>query len=124
MIRFSLVVVTLLALGQSLIANAHSGLARSVPAKGAALAQSPAQLELGFSGEVRLMSLRVTNTAGDEVKLEQSRSLTPAQQFGLPLPSLQPGDYVVHWMVMGGDSHKMSGDFTFSVTGQDALAQP
>lgn len=120
--RFSLFFVVLLALGQSVISHAHSGMTLSVPAGGASVAESPEQLVLSFSGDVRLVSLRVTGAGNEQVKLGQSRSLTPAQRFSLPLPALQPGAYTVHWMVMGSDSHKMDGAFTFFVKGQGAIS--
>lgn len=109
----------LLALGHGAMVQAHTGLTRSVPADGARVAQSPAQLELAFSGDVRLVNIQVTDGNGAKVEVGASRSLTPARQFAISVPPLAPGRYKVDWMVMGGDSHKMSGSFSFFVGEED-----
>jgi len=115
MIRSLALLLMLLMFGSSAGLQAHTGLTRSVPADGASVAQSPARLELAFSGEVRLVNLVVTDSDGAKVEIENARSMTPSKQFVIPVPALAPGRYKVDWMVMGGDSHKMTGSFSFLV---------
>jgi len=113
--RFVLWLSLLLVVAHSFSSHAHTGMTLSVPADGAGVTGSPATLELVFSGDVRLVRLRITSATKENVALEQSQALTPARRFVLPLPSLQPGVYTVNWVVMGSDSHKMNGNFTFTV---------
>ncbi len=103
-----------------LAAIAHTGLSGSVPAAGATLSESPCRLELSFDSDVRLIDVGVTDSNGNKVELETTRQLTPAKSFDIPLPSLAPGEYQVRWVVMGGDSHKMSGKFDFTLATAEA----
>lgn len=99
----------------AMAAHAHTGLIKSVPASGAQEQLSPPAIELLFGADVRLIDLRLTKDDGQAVKLEKSRDLTPARRFRVALPPLSADSYRVDWVVMGGDSHKMTGSFGFSV---------
>jgi hypothetical protein len=33
----------------------------------------------------------------------------------LNLPVLKPGDYLVHWVTVAADGHRMEGEYKFSV---------
>ena len=97
------------------VAQSHTGLVDSIPANGASEMQSPAAIELVFGAEVRLVELRLSDGDGQPVELATSRILTPAKRFRIPVPALAGGNYTVDWVVMGGDSHKMTGRFVFTV---------
>lgn len=108
----------LLALGLLLFAtaaSAHTGLQTTSPADGAQLGQPPAELELHFSGKVRLMRVSLAEAERGEVKLAFMPGAVPEKDISLQLPALDAGDYIVSWVAMGGDGHKMSGDFSFQV---------
>jgi methionine-rich copper-binding protein CopC len=97
------------------LAHAHTGLIQSIPANGATVYAELPALELIFGAQVRLISLQIIDSEGESIKREKTRDLTPAKRFQIALPALVPGDYKVNWVVMGGDSHKMSGQFGFAV---------
>ncbi len=96
-------------------AQAHTALVRSKPTSGAHEQVSPATIELLFGADVRLIDLRLTSDGGTPIQLEKSRDLVPSQQFTIALPPLGADGYRVDWVVMGGDSHKMTGSFDFTV---------
>lgn len=96
-------------------AAAHPQLQRSVPADGERLRQSPAELQLHFSGEVRLLHMSLEETAAGQIKLAFMPGAVPARDISVPLPALEAGDYAVSWTAMGGDGRKMSGIFSFTV---------
>ncbi|WP_237055661.1 copper resistance CopC family protein [Microbulbifer sediminum] len=95
---------------------AHTGLQGSSPADGDQLSQPPASLQLNFSGEVRLMRVSLEEAKQGEVKLEFMPTAVAEKNISLPLPALADGEYTVSWMAMGGDGHKMSGQFSFEIT--------
>ncbi len=110
----SLTILTV-ALFYGTVAQPHTGLVHSVPANGASEKNSPADIELVFGAEVRLVDIRLSDGEGKSVELTTSRMLTPAIRFQIPVPTLAAGNYTVDWVVMGGDSHKMTGGFVFTV---------
>lgn len=93
---------------------AHSGLVSSTPADRAMVHQSPAQLELQFSGPVVLANLSVASVVGEAVDLGDYRTTEAKPVFVIDLPELAPESYIVNWTAMGGDGHKMSGSFSFT----------
>ncbi len=95
-------------------AQAHTSLVASAPAEGEST-PPPAAITLTFGAEVRLVEVRVTHDKAGGINLEETRDLTPATEFTIPVPPLTPGGYRVEWIAMGGDSHKMTGEFGFSV---------
>lgn len=97
-------------------AQAHTSLVASAPAEGESTLP-PAAITLTFGAEVRLVDVRVTHDKAGGINLEKARDLTPATEFTIPVPPLSPGAYRVEWIAMGGDSHKMTGEFGFSVEG-------
>lgn len=97
------------------VAQSHTGLVDSVPANGASEKRSPPAIELVFGAEVRLVNMKLTDGEGQPVELTTSRILTPARRFRIPMPALAADNYTVDWVVMGGDSHKMTGRIIFTV---------
>jgi copper resistance protein C len=100
-------------------AFAHSGLHSSMPANEAMLMATPKALELGFTGEVRLLKLKLSTAKGGNVKFDFKPSAKGADSYSYPLPELEVGNYKVEWMAMGGDAHKMTGNFSFMVHGNE-----
>jgi methionine-rich copper-binding protein CopC len=98
-------------------ALAHTKLSLSVPAAGAALERSPAQIVLEFAEDVRLTAVTLTDAAGTAHTLG-ALPREPAVRFALDLPTpLTPGAYVIAWRAVGGDTHLVSGDVAFTVGG-------
>ena|SRR6185437_8843381 len=95
-------------------AFAHARLLRSSPGAGATVA-SPAHvllrfseaLEPAFSGAL-LLDQDGRNLSGEPVKINGTLiTITPG-----PLP---PGIYHVNWHSVGRDTHRLEGDFSFTV---------
>lgn len=111
---FNLSVATL-ALVLTFSASAHISLTQSTPAQEAMLMQSPEQLTLTFSDEVRLAKVIINNAKNESINFAFKPSATPSADFKWSLPSLAQGTYTVKWTVLGGDGHKMSDSFSFMV---------
>lgn len=100
----------------SVQAVAHSKLINSQPADGAVLKEAPKQITLEFNRKVRLMKLEVHQDGSDTVKTEFKPILEKLTLFSVDLPELTAGSYQVKWVAMSGDSHKMKGEFSFSLS--------
>lgn len=95
---------------------AHSKLINSEPANGAELTEAPKQITLAFNRKVRLVKLEVLQEGAEAVKTEFKPSMDKLTEFAVTLPALTAGSYQVKWIAMSGDSHKMKGDFSFSLS--------
>lgn len=111
---------TVLLLALPGLASAHTGLSASQPADGEVLHESPEKIELIFASEVRLINLVIAADNDQPVELGDYRSPDAASALSVTLPTLTPGIYSAKWTVMGGDAHKMSGSFSFTVSGHGA----
>lgn len=100
----------------SAMANAHVGLSSSSPTDGATLTESPTEITMTFSGEVRLAKVMLHSDDGKMHPLDFSMSMTPKAAYEIDIKNdLSAGAYTVFWTAMGGDGHKVSGDFSFKV---------
>jgi methionine-rich copper-binding protein CopC len=98
----------------ALPAFAHARLLRSSPSAGANV-RSPLHITLRFSEALEpafsgalLLDLDGRNVSGEPVKVDGPLiTLTPG-----PLP---PGVYHVSWHSVGHDTHRLDGDFSFTV---------
>lgn len=95
---------------------AHSKLVASEPANEAELNEAPKQVILEFNNEVRLVKLAVTDENDEAVALTFKPVTDKKTVFGVALPELESGAYQVKWLAMSGDSHKIKGDFGFSLS--------
>lgn len=96
-------------------ALAHNKLASSTPADKATLDTAPAALELNFSDATWLESVEVLDAAGVAQPLEFTASTDQASSYNIALPALPAGTYVVKWLVEGSDTHRITGEFSFTV---------
>ena len=113
---FRLLSVAVLALSlMATGAQAHSSLASSDPADGATVT-APKTLHLQFTDAVRLVTVKLTNDAAEEIDVPVDRKAAPAKMFMLALPTLAAGSYSVRWSTSAGDGHVMKGTFSFTVT--------
>ncbi len=119
----------LLCIAIAMPVSAHALLLRSNPAPNAALATSPAQVELFFSEPVAqgLSSLIVFDQHGLQADQKDMR-VDPSDptRMTVSLPALETGVYTVSWKaVSAADGHQTEGAFTFSVgTGVAPTTQP
>ena len=98
-------------------ASAHSGLNATIPADGAEVDASPAEVVLEFDEPVstRLSRVQVTGPAGDtwQTGAPEVSGSTVRQ----PLASLGPaGTYQVAYRVVSADGHPVSGTSSFTLT--------
>jgi methionine-rich copper-binding protein CopC len=93
---------------------AHTALAIAEPKDGAMVMEAPKQLDLTFTESVRL--LKVTMKM-DEAELDIGFTPLAAASdvFAVSLPELENGSYEVNWTVMGGDSHQVQGELSFTI---------
>ena len=108
------------------IAQAHEGLQRSVPAKGAVLTAAPASLRLTFTSapNLRVTRLQLLDAATAVVELGALRIDSVRTVVADIRGALRPGAYTVTWQVVGADGHPVRGQFSFTIapgaTGLDA----
>ena len=100
-------------LSQSILA--HTKLNSSFPADGAAIGEL-AEIRLVFSTDVKLTAVKLENDAGTEMGLGPIPGETAATYSIAVSEPLAPGNYVVTWRSVSGDSHIVSGEIRFSVT--------
>ena len=111
--------VVALGLALAAAAYAHTPLKASVPAADASV-PAPKSIELTFGGDVRLTSLTLTDSAG-AAKHTDAVPTEIASTFAVNIHEpLAPGAYKVVWRAVGGDTHIISGEFGFTVTGASA----
>jgi hypothetical protein len=99
-------------------ALAHAFLDHALPAVGATVAQAPTELTLWYTQalEMAFTGVEVTNASGQRVDTGQV-ALDPKdpQELHVPLKPLQPGEYKVTWHALSVDTHRTTGDFSFTV---------
>ena len=98
---------------------AHTKLSHSSPKQGSVISSSPETLSLTFSSKVKLMKVDLRTKQGDKVKLAFILSPISSENFSIPLSVLTQGEYIVHWVAMGKDSHKMKGSFSFKIQSEE-----
>lgn len=108
-------IIMLVVLTLSSQVYAHTKLTDSTPKDGSVISSSPETLTLTFSSKVKLMKVDLRTKQGNKVKLAFMLSPISSENFSIPLSRLTQGEYVVHWVAMGKDSHKMKGNFTFKI---------
>ncbi|WP_404400979.1 copper resistance protein CopC [Idiomarina seosinensis] len=97
-------------------ANAHVDLTASTPEDGATLSEAPTEIAMSFSDEVRLANVMLHSDDGKMHPIDFSMNMTPKTSYDIAVKNdLSAGGYTVYWTAMGGDSHKISGDFSFTV---------
>lgn len=106
---------TLLLVSSSVFA--HTSLKSSLPADKAMLDKAPTELTLTFGAKVKLIGLSLVDSKGTKVALDFKPAKEMQASFTQKLPVLKPENYTVDWVMMGQDTHKMTGKFGFMVHG-------
>ena len=121
-IRFIVSIALLLILAPA--ALAHARLVRSIPGKGAALSQPPAQIELWFNELLDAGFNSIEVFASSEIGAPKRTNLAKEKpsvaardrtHLTLKLEPLPPGDYAVEWRVLSRVGHSAPGRFTFRI---------
>jgi copper resistance protein C len=99
-------------------ALAHATLTEEYPADGAALSESPEQVQLLFNEpiEAEFDPLKVYGQGSDRVDKDNARvSPNNAKLLVVDLEELPEGSYTVEWRVTSADGHPVSGTQEFVV---------
>ncbi len=79
---------------------------------------SPAMVKITFSEalEPKFSSINVTDEAGKKFNTAASMPVTgDPMTLTLALPTLPVGGYVVHWLSVATDGHRLEGSYKFTV---------
>jgi len=100
-------------------AYAHPELQSAEPAAGAAMTTSPKQIRITFNESVipQFSGLEVKDQTGKVISTGKSAT-DPANKKLLIVPlkeQLPPGDYKVEWHAVSDDTHRVKGNYSFSV---------
>ena len=99
-------------------ALAHTGIKSTYPANEQMLEAAPKQLTLNFGAPVRLMKVVLMDGEHKDLGMEFKPSADANASFKVAAPAMTMGEYMVSWVAMGEDGHKMTGDFSFMVHGE------
>ena len=121
-----LVLLSLLALGPEFLA-AHTALVRTIPAAGAVVAQPPHEVRFWFNEPIERQFSRIevfrtvldpgTGAVQPGERIDQGWLPGPraTREVGVRLPeALEPGLYIVQWLVLAIDTHRTQGSFMFT----------
>ena len=121
-----LVLLGLLALCPEFLA-AHTALVRTIPAAGAVVAQPPHEVRFWFNEPIERQFSRIevfrtvldpgTGAVQPGERIDQGWLPGPraTREVGVRLPeALEPGRYIVQWLVLAIDTHRTQGSFTFT----------
>lgn len=99
-------------------ASAHAFLDYSVPKVGSVVTNSPSQILICFTTNLKLHGswIQVRNAKGKEVDKKDSHC-DPKDWAKLlvSVPKLPSGDYKVDWHAVGDDNHVTEGHFKFTI---------
>ena len=116
-------IATVIVMAASLLSTgalAHPELLSAEPAAGAALPTPPKQIRITFNEGVlpQFSGVEVKDQAGKAIATGKA-TIDPANKKLLVVPveeSLPAGDYKVEWHAVSGDTHRVKGNYSFSVT--------
>lgn len=103
------------------IASAHTGLRASTPANQATVDTPPAEINLVFTGPVRLVKVELVS-AGEVVPTEFKPAAEAVAEYVIATPSVKSGNYTVNWAAIGADGHTVSNSFSFVVSANASTA--
>ena len=98
-------------------ASAHARPKVMVPAADSTVVSPPAvTVTFSESVEAKFRSLTVTNEQGKKMNTSASTQLSSdPRTLTLTLPPLPAGGYLVQWVSVAPDGHRMEGEYKFTV---------
>ena len=95
-------------------AHAHASLDRASPRVGSTVRSPPREVTLWFSQKIEpsFSSAQVRDSSGARV---DQGGRVDGSVLHVPVKSLPPGTYKVHWRVLSVDTHTTEGNFSFRV---------
>ena len=97
---------------------AHAIVIESNPREGAVLKQAPGRIQLRFNVKIEKALTRVTLTKDNKqaIVLPQADFNQGApNRLEVPLPPLEPGNYIMRYSVLAADGHATQGVLRFSI---------
>ncbi|NTZ85205.1 copper resistance protein CopC [Burkholderia metallica] len=98
-------------------AFAHVFPQKQSPSAGAEVV-APTRVAIEFDGplEPAFSSLNVSNSNGRQVNTAKAEvDPNNTKSIHVPLPTLPPDTYTVHWVAVASDGHRTHGDYSFKV---------
>ena len=92
---------------------------KAVPADGGVVSTAPATVVLSFSEPAHLTACWIQKADGPKQKIS-GLPTAASPDISVPLPTLEPGTYVLSWNVVGDDTHVVPGQIHFTVSGAPA----
>ena len=120
MIKFCLKLFIMLGVATQI--QAHTGLKESIPVADSRVQVAPSQIELIFTGPVRLIKLDVVGVT--EPQINFSPASEPESVYRIPAAGLANGEYELTWAAVGADGHTMADSFRFVVGLSAASSAP
>ena len=97
-----------------LAVSAHTGLRETTPDNGAVVKVAPTEINLSFSGDVKLIRLELMGV-GHEMPTSFEPNVTAQASFTFATPGMHPGKFTVNWAAIGADGHTLTDSFEFEV---------
>ena len=127
---FRLVILTILFVPA--MVGAHSPVAYVIPQDEAIIRESPATMEIAFTGPSKLIKVRLYRlepnegaslvswlfgeARQEEITLSDVRFLEENKRHLIGLPLLTDGTYEATWRAISEDGHTIKGDFSFEIS--------
>ena len=120
MVKFCLALFIMLGVATHI--HAHTGLKESTPAADSRVQAVPSQIELIFTGPVRLIKLDVVGDSEPQVTFRPASE--PESVYRIPAAGLVNGEYEVAWAAIGADGHTIADSFRFVIDLSAASSAP
>jgi copper resistance protein C len=114
-IKFITLAASILFAVPAAFAHAHPKLMNPMPDS---VGPAPKVISITFSEaiEAKFSSIQLTDESGKSADKEVSKPAPgDPKTLTLVVPSLAPGSYIVHWVNVATDGHRMDGEYKFTV---------
>ncbi len=100
---------------------AHSFPREETPAAGATVSSAPPEVVIKFDAPIEKVfaQLEVLDSSGNNDAVGQPIHGPDGSTLSAKLAPLKPGTYTVKWAVVGADTHRTQGSYTFTVANGD-----
>ena len=102
------------------LAMAHVKAKETNPESGAVLTEAPTVISIQFTGPAKLVSLELTGSNVELVKIDVSEATSVDGLVTVQIPPLSPDAYTVSWRALSIDGHPAKGSFTFEISTPDS----
>jgi methionine-rich copper-binding protein CopC len=113
----SAIAVLAIAVGNGIVASAHSFPESEVPSAGQKVAAAPSDVTINFDAPVEKLfaKLEVIGADGTNEAAGPPQVSDDGRRLSVKVNPLKPGDYTVKWAVVCIDTHHTEGSYTFSI---------